>query len=37
VRDAEGRSYISGEDFAIAFVDEIESGRHHNRRFTVGY
>lgn len=37
VRDADGRSYISGEDFAIAFVDEIESGRHHNRRFTVGY
>ena len=37
VRDAEGRSYISGEDFAIAFVDEIESGRHRNRRFTVGY
>jgi hypothetical protein len=37
VRDAQGRSYISGEDFAIAFVDEIESERHRNRRFTVGY
>lgn len=37
VRDADGRSSISGADFAIAVVDEIEHGNHHRERFTVGY
>ena len=35
--DAEGKSFISAEDFAIALVDEAESGAHIGRRFTVGY
>ncbi|WP_243224623.1 NAD(P)-dependent oxidoreductase [Microbacterium sp. CIAB417] len=37
VRDEDGKSYISGADFAIAVVDEIEQGHHHRERFTVGY
>jgi uncharacterized protein len=37
VRDDEGKSFISGADFAIAVVDEIEQGNHHRERFTVGY
>ncbi|WP_460799803.1 NAD(P)-dependent oxidoreductase [Microbacterium sp. GXF0217] len=37
VRDADGKSFISGADFAIAVVDEIEQGNHHRERFTVGY
>ncbi|MDR6867562.1 putative NADH-flavin reductase [Microbacterium resistens] len=37
VRDADGKSYISGADFALAVVDEIEQGNHHRERFTVGY
>ncbi|WP_309129540.1 NAD(P)H-binding protein [Microbacterium sp.] len=37
VRDADGNSTISGADFAIAVVDEIESPKHHRGRFTVGY
>ncbi len=35
--DAEGNSDISGEDFAIAFVDEIETPAHHQARFGVAY
>lgn len=35
--DAEGNSSIGGDDFAIAFVDEIETPAHHRARFTVGY
>ncbi len=34
---ADGKSSISYEDFAIAMIDEIESPRHENARFTVGY
>lgn len=30
-------SSISFEDYAIAFVDELENPRHIRRRFTVGY
>lgn len=30
-----GKSYISYADYALALVDEIESGEHKNRRFTV--
>lgn len=37
VRDAEGKSFISGADFAVAMVDEIEQGNHRRERFTVGY
>ena len=35
--DANGRSHISYEDFAVAFVDEIEDPKHVRKRFTVGY
>ncbi|WP_022903943.1 NAD(P)-dependent oxidoreductase [Curtobacterium sp. B8] len=35
--DAEGNSDISGEDFAIAFVDEIVTPAHHQARFGVAY
>ena len=35
--DAEGVSSISGDDYAIAFVDEIEKPVHHRKRFTVAY
>lgn len=35
--DASGRSWISMEDYAIAFVDELEDPKHSRRRFTVGY
>ena len=35
--DADGNSDISGEDFAIAFVDEIELPKHHRARFGVAY
>ena len=37
VTDANGESEISGADYAIAFVDEIEKPAHHQTRFTVGY
>ena len=35
--DANGKSWISMEDFAIALVDELETPRHSRQRFTVGY
>jgi putative NADH-flavin reductase len=35
--DADGKSWISMEDYAIALVDEIEQPAHHRVRFTVGY
>lgn len=35
--DASGRSWISMEDYAIAFVDELETPKHSRQRFTVGY
>jgi putative NADH-flavin reductase len=37
VTDADGKSAISGADFAIAFLDEIENPAHHQTRFTVAY
>lgn len=37
VTDAEGNSEISGTDFALAFVDEIEQGKHRRQRFTVAH
>jgi len=33
----DGTSFISGADYALAFVDEIEQARHHRERFTVAY
>lgn len=35
--DAQGESRISVEDYAAAFLDEIEKPAHSRRRFTVGY
>jgi len=35
--DADGKSHISYEDYAIALVDEIEQPAHIRQRFTVGY
>lgn len=35
--DAEGRSAISGADFGVAIVDEIETPVHRRARFTVAY
>lgn len=35
--DENGRSHIGGDDYAIAYVDEIEQPKHHRARFTVAY
>jgi putative NADH-flavin reductase len=37
VSDAEGKSRISYDDYAIALVDELEQGAHIRKRFTVAY
>lgn len=37
VVDADGESFISGPDLAVAVIDEIESPKHSRERFTVGY
>ncbi|MFT4245988.1 MAG: NAD(P)H-binding protein [Micrococcaceae bacterium] len=37
VADEDGNSEISGADFALAIVDEIEKPAHHRERFTVAY
>lgn len=34
---ADGKSWISLEDYAIAMLDEIEQPKHIRERFTVGY
>jgi putative NADH-flavin reductase len=34
---ADGKSWISFADFAIAFIDELEKPAHARQRFTVGY
>ncbi|GGF38114.1 3-beta hydroxysteroid dehydrogenase [Aliidongia dinghuensis] len=34
---ADGKSWISYEDYAVALLDEIEKPRHVRARFTVGY
>jgi putative NADH-flavin reductase len=34
---ADGSSWISYEDYALAMLDEIEQPQHVRRRFTVGY
>lgn len=33
----QGESFISGADLGVAFIDEIETPKHHRERFTVGY
>ena len=35
--DSEGKSAISGADFGVAVVDEVEMPAHRRRRFTVAY
>ncbi|CCH30751.1 NAD(P)H-binding protein [Actinosynnema sp. NPDC047251] len=35
VSDAEGVSWVSAEDYAVALVDEIEQPKYEGRRFTV--
>jgi putative NADH-flavin reductase len=35
--DADGNSQLSGADYAIAFVDEIDKSAHHRQRFSVAY
>lgn len=37
VRDENGKSYISAEDYAVALIDELETPRFVRRRFTVAY
>lgn len=37
VRAEDGSSTISGADFAIAMIDEIETPKHRRGRFAVGY
>lgn len=37
VKDAEGNSRISYDDYAIAMVDELEQGKHIKARFTLAY
>lgn len=37
VADDEGESYITMEDFAVAFVDELESSEHVHENLGVGY
>jgi putative NADH-flavin reductase len=34
---ADGKSWISFEDFAVAMLDEVEHPQHIRQRFTVGY
>lgn len=35
--DADGKSWISFEDYAVALADELEKPAHQRQRFTVGY
>jgi putative NADH-flavin reductase len=37
VRDSDGKSSISVEDYAVAMLDEAENSVHHRERFTIGY
>ncbi len=37
VEEGTGRSHIGGEDYALAFADELETPAHRRMRFTVGY
>ena len=35
--DANGKSHISTQDYAMAMIDEVEKPKHIRQRFTVGY
>jgi putative NADH-flavin reductase len=37
IKDAEGKSLVSFEDYAVALVDELEKPAHERSRFTIGY
>jgi len=37
IRDAQGKSWISYQDYALALADELETPAHERMRFTVGY
>ncbi|MBN3789184.1 NAD(P)H-binding protein [Burkholderia sp. Ac-20353] len=37
IKDEQGRSWVSFEDYAIALVDELEKPAHERARFTIGY
>ena len=37
VTDEKGESFISGRDFGVAFVDEIENPKYRRGNFAVGY
>ncbi|HCR88170.1 MAG TPA: NAD-dependent epimerase [Psychrobacter sp.] len=37
VTNEDGESFISGADFGVAVVDEIETPKHHRENFAVGY
>jgi putative NADH-flavin reductase len=37
ITDADGKSSISYDDYAIALVDELEKPQHVRQRFTIGY
>lgn len=37
VSDSEGESFISGADFGVAVVNEVETPKHHRARFNVAY
>jgi len=37
LKNAQGESRISVEDYATAMIDEVEKPQHIRRRFTVGY
>jgi putative NADH-flavin reductase len=37
LKDAQGKSFILMEDFAVAIIDEIENPKHVREQMTVGY
>jgi len=37
IKDAQGHSFISMEDYAVAVLDEIENPKHIREQMTVGY
>ncbi len=37
IKDADGKSRVSFEDYAVALVDELEKPAHERARFTIGY
>lgn len=37
ITDAQGKSFISMEDYAVAVIDEIENPQHIRQQMTVGY